>query len=132
MWFKCPSLGAYSLESIMKKKAHNIGMIGRYTIHSARSSSINQLIHAGVAPQMVAKASGHTDFCPIMSYAQANREQQIEMSDILLRSKEGSRLVREPLTKIQVPPPAAFSSPPSAARRLPSATLGTKKITVNL
>ena len=99
-------------------------MTGRYTNHSARSSSINQLIHAGVAPQLVAQASGHKDVSSVMSYAVANREQQIGMSDILLTSEEGPQLVREPLAKIPLPPTAALGRSPSAARRPPSAALG--------
>ena len=124
IWFKCQPLGVHSLESIMKKMANNIGMTGRYTNHSARSSSINQLIHAGVAPQLVAQASGHKDVSSVMSYAVANREQQIGMSDILLTSEEGPQLVREPLAKIPLPPTAALGRSPSAARRPPSAALG--------
>ena len=66
--------------------ASNVGMKGKFTNHSARSSSINQLIHAGVPPQMVAQVSGHKDVSSVMQYAVASRTQQMGMSDILQSS----------------------------------------------
>ena len=87
IWFICQKLGVHSLSSLMRKMAQSLGLKGKFTNHSARSFSLNQLIHSGVPPVMVAQLPGHKDVSSVMTYPVANTDQQAAMSNILQAEK---------------------------------------------
>ncbi len=116
-------MGHDKLSGIMKTMAQNVGFTGRMTNHSARYTSMNQLIHAGVAPQMVAQVSGHKNPNSVMEYAVANIDQQKAMSAILQNKVKGQNGIACLPTAMPLPSlPAVTSStaPLSPQLSLPS------------
>jgi hypothetical protein len=109
VWFRCQKLGENTLSSLMKKMATALGWKGKYTNHSARSSALNQLMHAGVPPVMIAQQSGHAQVSSVMNYAVANEEQQAAMSHILQADQLPTSHLPIPYATAQpvYPPPCA-------------------------
>ena len=82
-WYKNAPLGEKELSKILKSICQNASIPGRKTNHSVRKTTVSNLLHAGVAPNMITQLTGHANVNSINNYAVASKAQQQEMSNIL-------------------------------------------------
>ena len=83
-WFKCSAMGKNSLGNLMKGMVLEAGVSGRFTNHTARKTSITNLLQAGVPPTAIKHISGHKSEASIGHYASVSKAQVKHMNNILL------------------------------------------------
>ena len=76
-------MGERYLGNRMSTIAKEAGLVGHFTNHSVRKTTITQLVHAGVHPTQVAQLSGHKNVSSINNYSAASVGQQKNMCSIL-------------------------------------------------
>ena len=59
MWFKCGPIGKNALGEFMKKMSQEAGINGKFANHTARKTSITNLLQAGMPPTLTKNISGH-------------------------------------------------------------------------
>jgi hypothetical protein len=87
IWFKAQAMGVERLQKTMTRMADKAGLSGRFTNHSVRKTMCSQLLHAEVPPSTIVQLSGHKNIQSLNLYATASKDQQRDMSNILLGQK---------------------------------------------
>ena len=82
-WYKNAPLGKNKLGMLLRHITSEGELKGRFTNHTARKTGITNLLHAGVAPTLIAQFSGHKNIDSLKNYATASTSQQREMANIL-------------------------------------------------
>jgi hypothetical protein len=91
-WFKALPMGKERLQKTMSRMACNAGLSGHYTNHSVRKTMCTQLLHAGVPPTTIIQLSGHKNVQSLNNYATASKDQQRNMSNILVGKKRSCNM----------------------------------------
>ena len=87
-WFKNGPLGKNALGDMMKNMAREANLHGKFCNHSARKTSMTNLLHAGVPPTVIKHISGHKNAESISHYATASKAQVKRMNEILLNPSQ--------------------------------------------
>ena len=116
VWFKSQPMGHDKLGSIMKCMAQKAGLSnGKYTNHSVRKTMINQLLHAGVNPNIVIQLSGHKSLQSLQNYNVASLNQQKSMANILCGNTSANRGILGSSQSQNTADVRALPQPPAAS-----------------
>jgi len=85
--FSKQCVGLHTLEKIVPKMMLEIGSIGRYTLHSLRTTCATRLYGKGLEEQRIAEITGHTSSA-IRGYKRTSVEQKEEASQMLQTSNK--------------------------------------------
>ena len=117
-WFKNAAVGKNKLGDMMKEMAKESGLNGKFCNHTARKTSLTNLLQAGLPPTMIKRISGHKNEQSIGHYATASNAQVKFMNDILLNPSENvpqlGQINPNVIGKEATPPPASISSVPKS------------------
>jgi hypothetical protein len=91
MWFISLPMGKNTLGCIAKKMSEQAEFKTKHTNHSARKTSISNLLNSGCHPTEVAQLSGHKNLMSLNQYHSLSIERQQQMSAII-HSKSSSIL----------------------------------------
>ena len=103
-WFKNGPLGKNALGDMMKNMAKEGNLHGKFCNHSARKTSMTNLLHAGVPPTVIKHISGHKNAESISHYATASKAQVKRMNEILLNPSQN--ISDGPKPKLHRPDPS--------------------------
>ena len=115
-WYKNGKIGKNTLASMMKDMALEAGLVGNFSNHTVRKTSITNLLQAGVQPTVIQHISGHKNVGSISHYATASKAQVKRMNEILLNPSHhvpecGQIQPKKPFSASNIP--ATVSKPDS-------------------
>ena len=100
-WYKAAPLGKNSLGVLLRKITSDANLKGKFSNHSVRKTGITNLLHAGVAPNLVQQMSGHKSLDSLKNYATASANQQKMMADILANPEKAIAPVEKAIAPIE-------------------------------
>ncbi len=86
IWYSCQPIGIQTLLKIVAKLCDRIGLEGKQTNHSLRSTLATWLYDHGIKEQWISEITGHKGIT-IRNYKLTSSKQQAEVSDILYGKK---------------------------------------------
>ena len=135
IWYFPRPLGKNKLGEFLSKAApfvnlenlHNKKSRSKVSNHSARKTSITNLLNSNIHPLHVSQLSGHKNIESLNSYHTASKSQQKRMSQVLSSSISSSANISEPLQKqiqplsneITIPSNKSFSLDSNKVRSVP-------------
>ena len=84
-WYKKEAMGRNTIGKFLSGMCQRAGIVGRYSNHSLRRSSITDLLQAGFSPCEIAQYSGHKNLNSINEYAVSSIPQRKNMQKVLTR-----------------------------------------------
>ena len=93
VWYKKTPMGVDRIGQIMSRMAKKAGLSGKFSNHSVRRTMCNQLIRAGVHPNLVSQLTGHRNVSSLARYATASIDQQKKMCTILQSNSRPSTTI---------------------------------------
>ena len=82
-WYSSQPMGKNTLSSLARTMSTKAGFSARHTNHSARKTSITNLLDAEVPATEVAQLSGHKNLMSLNHYNTVSLEKQIKMSTVV-------------------------------------------------
>lgn len=88
VWYVATPMGKNSLQKSVSNMAKDCGFVGKYTNHSLRKTTCQDLLSEGVASTEICQLTGHNSVNSLNNYAVADVQQKKHTSDFLIKVKK--------------------------------------------